>query len=88
MHRRTLMTGLGAAATLPLLAAPAIGATKASRSFRIIRDGDDIGRHDLEAVLGPAGFEVVVTARIAVKFLGVTAYRYELDNREVWKGGQ
>ena len=32
--------------------------------------------------------ELDITIRIAVKVLGITAYRYEMDNREIWKGGQ
>lgn len=88
MQRRTMLCGLAASASVPILSAPALAADKAKRTFRIIRDGDDIGSHVLDAVLGPNGFEIVITIRIAVKVLGITAYRYELDNREVWKGGQ
>ncbi len=86
IDRRRFLTGtaaLGAA-----LATPAIAAEAASRRFRIVRDGDDIGSHDLDAVLTPSGFEIAVTIRIAVKVLGITAYRYEMDNREVWQSGR
>lgn len=65
-----------------------LAAAKASRTFRILRDGDDIGTHTLDAVSGPNGFEIDIRIRIAVKVLGITAYRYELDNREVWKDGR
>ncbi len=84
MDRRRLL-GLGIAGLLPL---PAIAATSASRSFRIIRDGSDIGTHTLSATKGPNGFEIDITIRIAVKLLGITVYRYEMDNREVWSGGK
>lgn len=87
LQRRTLLAGLGAALAAPALTTPSLAASKAMRRFRILRDGDDIGTHDLDAVLGPNGFEIVITIRIAVKVLGITAYRYELDNREVWQGG-
>ena len=83
LNRRLFLGGAAAA-----LASPALGAQKASRIFRIIRDGDDIGSHMLEAVLGPNGFEIAIEIRIAVKVLGITAYRYEMDNREVWQGGR
>ena len=83
MDRRVFMAGTGA-----LLATPALAASRTAREFRIIRDGDDIGSHALEAVLGAGGMEMRITIRIAVKVLGVTAYRYEMDNREVWKSGQ
>lgn len=85
MQRRVFLAGCAGAALLP---APVLAAQKASRSFRIIRDGSDIGTHDLTAVLGPNGFEIDIRIRIAVKVLGITAYRYELDNREVWKDGR
>lgn len=83
LNRRLFLGGASAA-----LACPAAAAQKASRTFRIIRDGDDIGSHVLDAVLGPSGFEIDIEIRIAVKILGITAYRYEMDNREVWQGGQ
>ena len=83
MDRRSFIAGSGL-----LLASPALAAQKASRTFRIIRDGDDIGSHSLDAVLGADGMEMRITIRIAVKVLGLTAYRYEMDNRELWKGGQ
>ena len=83
MLDRRMFLGSAAAA----LAAPALASEKASREFRIIRDGDDIGSHRLDAVLGPNGFEVAIELRIAVKGLGITAYRYERDNREIWTSG-
>ena len=83
LDRRVFLGGAAAA-----LASPALAAQKASRTFRIIRDGDDIGTHKLDAVLGANGFEVAIEIRIAVKVLGITAYRYEMDNREIWQGGQ
>ena len=83
MDRRAFIAGSSL-----LLASPALAASKASRVFRVIRDGDDIGSHALEAVLGADGMEIRITIRIAVKVLGITAYRYEMDNRELWRGGQ
>ena len=83
MDRRLFMLGTGS-----LLATPALAAARASREFRIFRDGDDIGTHALDAVLGADGMEVRITIRIAVKVLGLTAYRYEMDNREIWKAGR
>lgn len=82
MKRRVFLGGAAA-----VLAMPAVAAGNAKRVFRILRDGSDIGTHTLEAVSGPNGFEIDIVIRIQVKILGVTAYRYELDNREVWKGG-
>lgn len=85
MQRRQFLVGAAAAACL---ATPAIAATSASRNFRILRDGDDIGPHNLDAVVTGNGFEIAIDIEIAVKVLGITAYRYTLTNREVWKGRQ
>lgn len=86
-HRRRFLAGLSAAAVTPYVWTPALAASSASRSFEIFRDGESIGTHDMQAVLGPNGFEIDITIRIAVRVLGLVAYRYELDNREVWKDG-
>ena len=88
MKRRLFIGGLAGVSAAQFLAAPAIAAETAKRTFRIMRDGDDIGSHVLDAVKGANGFEVDITIRIAVKVLGITAYRYEMDNREVWAGGR
>lgn len=82
MDRRTFLIGAGA-----LAASPACAADVSRRVFRIMRDGSEIGTHALEAWVSPKGFEITITIDIAVKVLGITAYRYTLRNREVWKGG-
>lgn len=84
MKRRVFLAGCAATG----LYTPALAATSASRRFTILRDGDAIGEHSLDAVQNGDKFEIDITIRIAVKILGVTAYRYELDNREVWQGGK
>ena len=85
MLRRTFMLGAMAGAVVP--SAPALGATEARRVFRIMRSGSDIGRHVLSARLDGDAFAIDIDVDIAVKLLGFTAYRYELTNRERWKGG-
>ena len=85
MDRRGFLAGVAAA---PLFHTPSLSAERASRRFEIVRGGDVIGFHTLEAVRNGASFEIDVVIRIAVKFLGITAYRYEMDNREVWDSGR
>lgn len=60
----------------------------ARRVFRILRNGDDIGTHTLDARLIDGAFEIDILIDIKVRVLGFTAYRYELQNREVWRGGE
>lgn len=42
----------------------------------------------LDAVQTADGFEIAIDIMLKVKVLGITAYRYEMTNREVWKGGR
>ena len=84
MRRRTFLAAGGAA----LLAAPHVAAASSTRKFAIWRDGDRIGEHVMSAVAGGGKFEISINIAIAVKVLGITAYRYTLKNREVWSGGR
>ncbi|MEM1345105.1 MAG: DUF6134 family protein [Pseudomonadota bacterium] len=85
LRRRSFLLAAASAAALP--ATPALAET-ASREFLIRRDGSDIGRHSLTAQLGPDGFQIEIVIDIVVRVLGIPAYRYELENREVWQGGR
>lgn len=87
LHRRTVLAGAGAAALTGAFPMPALAASKASRKSEVFRDGDSMGMHTMDAVLGPNGFEIDIKINLTVKVLGITAYRYELTNREVWKDG-
>jgi len=80
--RRAFLAGSGAA----LLTSTALASGgSATRVFGIWRDGSEIGEQRLEARLTDRGFEIDIKADIAVKLLGLTAYRYTLENREVWR---
>ncbi len=84
MNRRHFLAAGVAAATLPPAFAAADG--PASRTFRVLRAGSDIGRHTLSARIGAEGFVIDIEAEIVVRFAGIAVYRYELTNREVWQG--
>jgi hypothetical protein len=86
MNRRELLAGM-AALGLAGTAVPAL-ADGGARAFRILRGGSDIGRHVLTARQVPEGVEIAIDIDIRVAILGITAYRYELTNREVWSGGR
>ncbi|MEO0622844.1 MAG: DUF6134 family protein [Pseudomonadota bacterium] len=86
MNRRSVLAGAVASVSLaPFSATHA--ETTAKRLFRILRDGDDIGRHSLTLTPRVDGLEVLIDIDIAVKVLGFTAYRYTLRNREIWQKG-
>lgn len=84
MKRRAFLAGCLATG----LYAPALAAGKASRRFTVLRAGDPMGEHVLDAVQTADGFEIAIDIALKVKVLGITAYRYEMENREVWKAGR
>lgn len=87
MNRRSFIGAAAGTIGAVLLPAPGLAAEPARRVFRILRGTSDIGRHTLDARLTPEGFEIAIGIDIAVRFLGITAYRYALENRELWRGG-
>lgn len=88
MQRRMFLGGSTTLAAAAVLPSGALGAERAQRRFRILRDGDDIGFHSLSATLDNRGFNIEIKIEIAVKILGITAYRYTLLNRERWRDGR
>lgn len=82
--RRALLAG--GLATLVLPRAGRAAAGRASRRFRILRDGEEIGTQITTVARDGAALETTVSVRILVKVLGVPAYRYELDSRARWQG--
>lgn len=62
-----------------------------SGSFQYVIDHEEqgrIGTHTVTYRREGQDFVVEVEARILVKLLFITAYRYESDRREVWRGGR
>lgn len=88
MNRRGFVAGTAMLASGLVLPTGAIAVDRAQRSFRVLRDGKDIGTHTLSATLGNQGFEIEIRIDLAVKFLGFTAYTYNLINREIWRDGR
>ncbi|MEL7346624.1 MAG: DUF6134 family protein [Pseudomonadota bacterium] len=91
MQRRAFLSlGLGSMAFAAPFATPLTARADegAKTVFRILRGDKDIGRHSLTARRDGNRFEMDIDIDIRVKFLGITAYRYAMTNREVWEGGQ
>ena len=85
--RRSLILGVGAAAIISPL--PLLAAGGGSRTFTVYRDGSEMGTHLINVRTGPDGAaEVDIDIQLQVKVLGITAYRYRMQNREVWRGGR
>ncbi|MFO7855671.1 MAG: DUF6134 family protein [Paracoccaceae bacterium] len=84
--RRTVVFG-GAALGL---AAPSLlrAAETAERSFSVFRDGSDIGAQTTRVTGSGDRADVEIDVDLAVKILGITAYRYTLRSRETWEKGR
>jgi len=85
LSRRSLIGGVGAA-----LVAPAVlrASDAGNRTFRVIRDGKDIGSHSISVKRAGSDIQVAIDIELKVKILGITAYRYEMANREIWRDGK
>ncbi|HKK37094.1 MAG TPA: DUF6134 family protein [Paracoccaceae bacterium] len=84
-NRRTVLLGGAALA----LASPSTlrAAETAERRFLVFRGGSDIGGQTTRVRGSGDRAEVEVEVDLAVKILGITAYRYKLRSRETWEKG-
>lgn len=55
-----------------------------SQTFDVYRNGQPIGQHTLTFQQDGANRTVIVAVDLAVKALGVVAYRYQHNSKEVW----
>jgi Family of unknown function (DUF6134) len=55
-------------------------------AFAIYRNGEEVGHHTLSFQNEGANRTVTVAVDLSVKALGVTAYRYSHNSREMWSG--
>ncbi|MEO1293489.1 MAG: DUF6134 family protein [Pseudomonadota bacterium] len=84
--RRHVLAGLGASALAGVV--PPAFAAASPRQFEILRDGRLIGSHELTPSIEGDRVRMVIDIAIRVKILGITAYRYEHRNEELWEGGR
>ena len=73
-------------AMLALVAATGAGAATKSWNFRVLLDGREIGRHTFTREEGADGARVLSEAKFEVRFLFLTAYRYDHRAEERWRG--
>lgn len=77
---------------LPVMAAfsPAAAADRLpygrTLSFAVMREGQQIGSHNLVFERDGAQLRISTSIDLAVKFVGITAYRYSHRAQEVWTG--
>jgi hypothetical protein len=73
-----------------MLATGAVAAATGSQQefrFRVLLDGDDIGTHNFRISRDSERETVEIDARFMVKFIGITVYSYDHENRELWRNG-
>jgi hypothetical protein len=56
--------------------------------FTVMREGDEIGTHEIEFEQKSGALEVEIETDVAVKVLGIALYRFEHEGHEVWRDGQ
>lgn len=84
LDRRTaILSGLASCA----LPSTTWASGMATRRFRVERGGSDIGTHTVSVMRDGDGVRAQTVIAIAVKILGITAYRYELDYTETYRNG-
>lgn len=90
-RRRFLAFGAAAAGVAAMPRMPfAAGCTRpplGTSIFQIFRKGDVVGEHVLTLERDAGDLVVTNDIEIVVKFFGIPVYRYEHQNREVWRDG-
>lgn len=87
--RRAVLLGAASAFAAPAFAPLSLRADgEAERRFEVLRGGDPIGEKVVRVAREGDSAEVEIRIDLAVKILGITAYRYELRSRETWEAGR
>ncbi|MGX9965753.1 DUF6134 family protein [Roseomonas sp. F4] len=81
MRRRAALAAIPA-----MLLADAAMAQPAGIDFRIIRAGNEVGRHSVRFREQAGVLEAVSDVRIEVKLMGFTVFRYRHETLEAWRG--
>jgi hypothetical protein len=87
LTRRDAMFGGIAAATLAVLPVSTLAAT-GTRRLELYRGSSRIGEKQVSVRRDGDTVTVTTDIAIAVRILGLTAYRYALESREVWANGR
>jgi hypothetical protein len=56
--------------------------------FSILRNGDEIGRHEMIFARASDGLRVDIKTHAEVKILFVSAYRFDHEGHEIWREGR
>lgn len=67
------------------LAAPPPGGVL---DFTVLRNGSEVGRHEMLFRNEADGLKIDIRTNVAVKVAFITAYRFEHEGHEIWQGGR
>lgn len=88
LPRRALLgAALGVAGALLLPTSARAGMSAVDRTFRVLRKGQDIGRHHVAFTHKGEDLAVEVTVELVVKMAFITVYRFRQSGRDLWRGG-
>ena len=76
----------GACVVLSLLTSVAIADD--GLTFTVMRNGDEIGTHEIEITSRGDRMEVEIETEVAVKLAFITVYNFDHEGHEVWQGGR
>jgi hypothetical protein len=76
------------AAALAVPEAEAADLKDGTYSFKVLREGDQIGTHVITARHEGGDLVLDIAVDIKVKIAFITAYRYEQTRREIWRDGR
>lgn len=90
------VTALALATASFLLAASQFGAAPAFAApppggvldFTVLRNGSEVGRHEMLFRNEADSLKIDIRTNVAVKVAFITAYRFEHEGHEVWQGGR
>lgn len=70
---------------VPAHAAPPSGGVL---DFTVLRNGSEVGRHEMLFRNDADGLKIDIRTNVAVKVAFITAYRFEHEGHEVWQAGR
>jgi hypothetical protein len=56
--------------------------------FTVLRNGSEVGKHEMLFRNEADGLKIDIRTNVAVKVAFITAYRFEHEGHEVWQGGR
>ena len=87
LARRAILVGGTAVLTCAALPGRVRAATPADATYAIYLKGDRIGAQELRFSSNKGGFEATSSLKIAVKVMGLTAFSFQQEAHETWRGG-